>query len=216
MLPSHYHIVVLISGNGSNLQALIDASLHSNFKISAVISNRADAFGLERAERDQIPTEVIDHNAYANREEFDLALQQSIERHHADLVVLAGFMRLLGGDFVRHFAGRIINIHPSLLPLYPGTNTHERALQAGDNIHGASVHFVTEEMDGGPVIAQERIPVLASDTAETLRLRVLEKEHILYPKVVSWFAAGRLEMRDGQAWMDGAALPSHGIELESE
>lgn len=216
MVPTHYHIVVLISGNGSNLQALIDASVHSNFKISAVISNRADAFGLERAERDQIPAVVIDHNDYANREEFDLALQRRIESYDADLVVLAGFMRLLGGEFVRHFAGRIINIHPSLLPLYPGTNTHARALQAGDKVHGASVHFVTEEMDGGPVIAQERIPVLANDTEESLRLRVLEKEHILYPKVVSWFAAGRLAMRDGQAWMDGEPLPAQGIALEAE
>jgi len=208
-------IVVLISGNGSNLQALIDASAESNFSISAVISNRPDAFGLERATRSHIATRVLDHTEFSNREEFDLALQDLIEEYQPKLVVLAGFMRLLGGDFVRHFLGRIINIHPSLLPKFPGTHTHQRAIDSGESEHGVSVHFVTEEMDGGPVIAQERVPVLADDTAEVLAARVLEKEHQLYPRVVSWFAADRLHMSGHSAVLDEQQLPPQGARTDS-
>lgn len=213
MFDSYCHIVVVISGSGSNLQALIDASVASNFKISRVISNNPDAFGLERAARDNIPTCVVNHRDFQTREEFDLALQKTIDESQPNLVVLAGFMRILGEKFVRSYAGRIINIHPSLLPKYPGINTHQRALDAKDKEHGVSIHFVTEELDGGPVIAQDRVPVLKEDTAGSLAGRVLEKEHLLYPKVVSWFAAGRLELKDNQAWLDGEPLPPGGVQV---
>ena len=212
MSESKCPIVVLISGSGSNLQALIDASTDADFTISAVLSNRPQAYGLERAARSGITTRVIDHTDYSDRAEFDTALLNAIEDYQPRLVVLAGFMRLLGGEFVRHFAGRIINIHPSLLPKYPGTNTHQRAIDAGDTEHGVSVHFVTEEMDGGPIIAQERVPVLPEDTAEQLAARVLEREHQLYPAVVRWFAAGRLQMNDNHALLDDTLLPPQGAE----
>jgi phosphoribosylglycinamide formyltransferase-1 len=205
-------IVVLISGNGSNLQALIDASERSDYTISAVISNRPQAYGLERAARAGIATRVVDHTGFGNRDEFDIALRSAIDEYQPALVVLAGFMRLLGGDFVNYFAGRIINIHPSLLPKYPGTHTHQRAIEAGEKEHGVSVHFVTEEMDGGPVIAQQRVPVRADDTPEVLAARVLEKEHLLYPAVVNWFATGRLQMANNKALLDNAVLPPHGAE----
>lgn len=214
MTTTHCPIVVLISGNGSNLQALIDASVHSNFKIAGVISNRPDAPGLERAQRDNIPTRIVDHSKFASRKEFDMALLENIEAFSPKLVVLAGFMRILGPEFVSHFAGRLINIHPSLLPRYPGINTHQRAIDAGDKEHGVSVHFVTEETDGGPVIAQERVAVRSNDTAATLAARVLEKEHIVYPKVVSWFAAGRLRMDGNQALLDGEVLPPEGVQVK--
>ncbi|MEX2469372.1 MAG: phosphoribosylglycinamide formyltransferase [Pseudohongiellaceae bacterium] len=213
MTETHCHIVALISGTGTNLQALIDASMHANFKITSVISNNPDAYGLQRAARDDIPTLVVDNRNFKKRKEFDLALQEVIDEINPDLIVLAGFMRILGDEFVQHFAGRIINIHPSLLPKFPGTQTHERALAAGETEHGASVHFVTEDLDGGPVIARDRIKVRKSDTADTLQTRVLEKEHLLYPKVVSWFAAGRLEMKAGKAWLDGESLPPEGVEV---
>lgn len=216
MIATHCSIVVLISGTGSNLQALIDASIASNFKISAVISNRPDAPGLQKAEAEGITTEIVDHTDYDTREKFDLALSSCIDKHSPDLVVLAGFMRILGGDFVRHYRGRLLNIHPSLLPKFPGMHTHQRALDAGEKEHGVSVHFVTEEMDGGPVIAQERIAVRDDDSAESLAARVLEKEHILYPKVVSWFAANRLAMSDNKALLDGEPLPPGGVQVHPE
>jgi phosphoribosylglycinamide formyltransferase 1 len=211
MEQTHCHIVVLISGSGSNLQALIDASLSSNYKISAVISNRPDAFGLQRAERDNIPTRVIDHKEYESREAFDKTLASTIDEINPDLIVLAGFMRILGSDFVNQFSGKILNIHPSLLPKYPGINTHQRALDAGDSEHGVSVHFVTADLDGGPVIAQERVSIQQDDTVEVLAARVLEKEHLVYPKVVSWFASGRLHMDNGKAIMDHEELPPCGV-----
>lgn len=205
------NVVILISGSGSNLQALIDQSKTGEYTIASVISNNADAYGLQRATRAGIPTLVIDHRDFADRKEFDLALQEAIDAINPNLLVLAGFMRILGADFVSHFSGRILNIHPSLLPKFQGTRTHERALEAGEKEHGASVHFVTEDLDGGPVIAQERIKVRADDTADSLQRRVLQKEHLLYPKVVKWFAGGRLAMRDGQAWLDNNPLPATGV-----
>ena len=214
-LDSHCHIVVVISGSGSNLQALLDASVASNFKISRVISNNPDADGLQRATRDGVPTCVVNHRDFDSREEFDLALRDAIDAAEPDLVVLAGFMRILGDQFIQHYAGRILNIHPSLLPKYPGINTHQRALDAKDKVHGVSVHFVTEELDGGPVIAQDRVSVLKEDTVDTLAARVLEKEHLLYPKVVSWFAAGRLALQDNQALLDGEPLPPGGVQVHS-
>ena len=187
-------VVVLISGDGSNLQAIIDAQQRGELpiEIRAVISNRADAFGLARARRVGIATAVMDHTQFTSRAEFDHALQVAIDATGAQLIILAGFMRILTPDFVRHYLGRMLNIHPSLLPKHRGLRTHAGALSAGDAQHGASVHFVTAELDGGPLIAQVRVPVLAHDTETTLAERVREREHIIYPLVIGWFAAGRL------------------------
>jgi len=208
-------VVVLISGNGNNLQALMDASSDSGYTISHVISNNPDAFGLERAERCGISSTVLDHRDFGTRSEFDSALKQAIDEQSPDLVALAGFMRILGPEIVKNFSGRILNIHPSLLPKYPGINTHQRALDAGDHEHGATVHFVTEELDGGPLIAQGRIPVSANETAQELAARVLIREQQLYPTVVSWFASGRLYLQQDQIVMDGAKLPREGLQIES-
>lgn len=207
-------VVVLISGNGSNLQALIDYPAR-NYEIGAVISNRADAFGLQRAQNAGIATAVLDHKAFESREAFDLALMSLIDQYQPDLVVLAGFMRILSSAFVQHYAGKLLNIHPSLLPLYKGTHTHQRVLDAGDREHGVSVHFVTEELDGGPVILQAVVPVLADDTAETLAARVATQEHKIYPEAVSWFAGGRLKVSHGAACLDNQPLPACGIRLQA-
>ena len=208
-------VVVLISGDGKNLQALIDASSHSGYIISHVISNNPEAFGLERAKRCGISSTILNHKDFGTREGFDNALLQAINRKKPDLVVLAGFMRILGPEIVNNFTGRMLNIHPSLLPKHPGTNTHQRALNAGDHEHGASVHFVTEKLDGGPLIAQERIPINANEAAQELGARVLIREQQLYPKVVSWFASGRLCLQQNQAMMDGVMIPRGGLQLRS-
>jgi phosphoribosylglycinamide formyltransferase-1 len=200
-------VVVLISGSGSNLQALIDTSAAGGpFRISAVISNRPGVRGLERADAAGIPTRVIDHTAFPDRDSFDAALAGAIEAFEPRLVVLAGFMRILTDGFVNRFSGHMLNIHPSLLPAFQGLHTHRRALQEGVAEHGASVHFVTAELDGGPVIAQAWVPVEPGDTESVLAARVLEREHQLLPQVVSWFAQGRLSMRDGQVWFDNRQL----------
>lgn len=201
-------IVVLISGSGSNLQAIIDAIAAGNINahIAAVICNQANAYGLERAKTHGIATNIIDHNAFESREDFDAALCKTINTYQPDLVVLAGFMRILSEKFVRTFLGRMINIHPSLLPKYKGINTHKRALQDGAKEHGASVHFVTPELDGGPVIIQASVPVKNDDTAETLAARVLTQEHIIYPKVIDWFAKQRLVLKDGKIIFNGVQL----------
>jgi phosphoribosylglycinamide formyltransferase-1 len=206
-------LVVLISGGGSNLQALIDSCETGEFpaSIAAVISNRPDAGGLERARRAGIATAILDHKSFPDRASFDAALLREIDRHEPGLVVLAGFMRILSADFVRHYAGRLINIHPSLLPLYPGLHTHQRALEAGDSEHGATVHFVGEELDVGPAIVQARVPVHTGDTPETLAARVLGQEHRIYPHAVRLFAEGRLRLVDGRALLDGEALPATGL-----
>ena len=193
----------------------MDASSDSGYTISHVISNNPDAFGLERAERCGISSTVLDHRDFGTRSEFDSALKQAIDEQSPDLVALAGFMRILGPEIVKNFSGRILNIHPSLLPKYPGINTHQRALDAGDHEHGATVHFVTEELDGGPLIAQGRIPVSANETAQELAARVLIREQQLYPTVVSWFASGRLYLQQDQIVMDGAKLPREGLQIES-
>jgi len=215
MHNSHRSVVVLISGNGSNLQALMDFSSAGNYRISGVISNKPDAFGLTRAEQSNIPTTVVDHREYTNRDLFDQALIQAIDEYQPGLVVLAGFMRILGADFVKRYQGKILNIHPSLLPDYPGTNTHQRVLDAGEKLHGVSVHFVTEELDGGPVIAQESIVIEPSDDAETLATRIHEKEHILYPTVTSWFADGRLRLDGNNAFLDEQLLPETGKRIDA-
>ena len=198
-------VVALISGSGSNLQALIDAQLAGlPIRLAAVISNRADAYGLERARRHSIPAEVLNHRDYPDRDAYDADLQHLIDGYAPGLVVLAGFMRILTPAFVAHYQGRLLNIHPSLLPKFPGLHTHQRALDAGETEHGASVHFVTAELDGGPVILQARVPVLPGDDTGTLAARVLEQEHVIYPRVVDWFAAGRLRLgEDGRPWLDG-------------
>ncbi|HAS49206.1 phosphoribosylglycinamide formyltransferase [Gammaproteobacteria bacterium] len=206
-------IVVLISGNGSNLQAIMDNSANGNYRISGVISNKADAYGLLRAQQSNIATQVIDHKQYASRDLFDNALAKAIDAYNPGLVVLAGFMRILGADFVKHYQGRILNIHPSLLPAYPGTNTHQRVLDAGEKQHGVSVHFVTEELDGGPVIAQESIAIEPTDDADSLAEKIHQKEHILYPTVVSWFADGRLRLDGNDAYLDERLLPESGERL---
>ncbi|MBM88795.1 MAG: phosphoribosylglycinamide formyltransferase [Gammaproteobacteria bacterium] len=209
-------IVVLISGNGSNLQALIDSSRASNFKIVAVISNKPEAYGLQRAKHEDIPTQIIDHTTFESRTKFDKALADTVEDINPELIVLAGFMRILGNSFVMRFKGRILNIHPSLLPKFPGTNTHKRAIDSGDKEHGVSVHFVTSELDGGPLIAQEKVPVLKDDTPQALAARVLEKEHIIYPKVVSWFASGRLKMKNNDAMLDDEKLLLSNVLIQSQ
>ena len=203
-------IVVLISGNGSNLQAIIDTINSGELPaiIRAVISNRAHAFGLERARRAGIATVVIDNKLYTDRKSFDDALQSAIDNYRPELVVLAGFMRILGQSFVRHYQGRLLNVHPSLLPAFRGLDTHRRALAAGVTEHGLSIHFVTDELDGGPVIIQKKVPVLDGDDAETLAARVLEAEHRLYPKVIRWYAEERLKLKDHQIIFDGKPLDS--------
>lgn len=211
------NVVVLLSGSGSNLQALIDSnnSSDSPVRIGAVISNRADAYGLERAKAAGIDTAVLPHTDFAGREAFDAALMALIDGFKPDLVVLAGFMRILSGGFVRHYQGRLLNIHPSLLPKYKGLNTHQRALEAGDAEHGCSVHFVTEELDGGPLVVQAVVPVATDDTAQALAQRVHLQEHQIYPLAVRWFAEGRLRLGEQGALLDGLPLPASGHLIRS-
>lgn len=211
------NVVVLISGSGSNLQALIDsiASGDSPARIRAVISNRADAYGLERAKQAGIATLVLDHKQFDGREAFDAALVEAIDGFDPHLVVLAGFMRILTGTFVRHYAGRLLNIHPSLLPKYKGLHTHQRALEAGDSEHGCSVHFVSEELDGGPLVVQAVVPVQADDTPESLAQRVHVQEHRIYPLAMHWFAAGRLRLGESGAMLDNQTLPATGYLIRS-
>jgi phosphoribosylglycinamide formyltransferase-1 len=205
-------IVVLISGSGSNLQAIIDACAAGFIagRISAVISNKTGVFGLERAAEAAIPAIVLDHKAYPDRQSYDAALQQAIDSYQPDLVVLAGFMRILTAEFVGHYQGRLLNIHPSLLPKYQGLHTHQRALEAGDTEHGCSVHFVTAELDGGPVVLQAKVPIFTGDDATQIAERVHEQEHRIYPLVVRWFCQGRLQQQTDKALLDGQILSDHG------
>lgn len=208
MTPASPRIVVLVSGGGTNLQALIDAESRDQLggTIAAVISNKPGAGGLARAERAGIETLVVNHRDYPERAAFDEALKAAIDGYEPNLVVLAGFMRILTDDFVHHYRGRMLNIHPSLLPAYPGLHTHRRVLESGDSEHGATVHFVTEELDGGPPVIQGKVPVLADDTPETLAERVLSQEHRIYPRAVRWFCTGRLTLGDSGAQLDGLPL----------
>jgi len=201
-------LVVLISGNGSNLQAIIDAIRHQGLKaeVRAVISNNSDAYGLTRAREAGIPAISLDHRNYPSREAYDQDLQVVIDRYQPQLVVLAGFMRILTAEFVKHYHGRMLNIHPSLLPKYQGLNTHRRVLEAGDNIHGVSVHFVTPELDGGPVILQAEVPVHPGDTTDDLAQRVHRQEHMIYPLVIRWFSEGRLGLHNNRVLFDGKPL----------
>ena len=196
------NIVILISGRGSNLQALLEAQLPC--RIAAVISNRADAAGLKIAQAHGIPTAVIEHRDYVDRDSFDAALAQLIDTFHADFVVLAGFMRILTANFVARYRGKLVNIHPSLLPAYGGLNTHARALPDGVRIHGCTVHFVTADLDHGPIIIQAAVPVLCHDTVQTLAARVLHEEHRIYPQAMRWLCDGLIELRD-----DGRVIFRH-------
>ena len=211
-MPTDCNVVVLISGSGSNLQALIDSIVHDSnpARIAAVISNRVDAYGLERAKQAGIDTAVLDHKQFDGREAFDAALVEAIDAFNPQLVVLAGFMRILTPGFVRHYAGRLLNIHPSLLPKYKGLHTHQRALDAGDSEHGCSVHFVSEELDGGPLVVQAVVPVQSDDSPTSLAQRVHEQEHVIYPLAVRWFAEGRLQLAAQGAMLDEQLLPSTG------
>ena len=197
-------VVVLISGRGSNLRALLEADLPVEF--ACVISNRADAQGLEIAVAHGVPTRVLNHRDYPDRAAFDAALATAIDHHAPGLVILAGFMRVLSAAFVEHYARRLINIHPALLPAFPGLDTHERALARGVKLHGCTVHFVTPEVDAGPILAQTAVPVLPGDTPDRLAARVLRQEHRLYPMAVRWFAEDRVAWREnGTVFLRAAA-----------
>lgn len=205
--PGRPAVVVLISGGGTNLQALIDASANgAPYAITDVVSNRPGAQGLQRAVDAGIPSHVLDHTRFDDRVAFDQALGDLVAGLQPRLVVLAGFMRILTPAFVDRFVGHMVNIHPSLLPAFQGLHTHRRALEAGVTEHGASVHFVTDELDGGPIIAQVRVPVLDDDDEQVLAARVLEREHCLLPTVVDWYVQGRLRLESGRVWFDGEAL----------
>jgi phosphoribosylglycinamide formyltransferase 1 len=193
-------IVVLISGRGSNMRALLDAGL----PVNAVISNRADAEGLSLAAARGVATSVVEHRGHATREAFDAALAAEIDHFAPRLIALAGFMRILTPGFAARYAGRLLNIHPSLLPAFPGLHTHERALAAGVKVHGCTVHFVTAELDHGPIVVQAAVPVLADDDAARLAARVLEQEHLVYPRAVRWFLDGRLELGNGVVHVKGS------------
>lgn len=207
------NLVVLISGNGSNLQAIIDAC-HNGFltaQITGVISNNPTALGLERAKRAGITPYTLDPATMASKQQYEQRLASLLAKLQPDLVVLAGYMRIIGPELVQHYFGRLLNIHPSLLPRYPGLATHRQVLANGDTWHGTSVHFVTEQLDGGPVIVQSRVPVLVTDNETTLAKRVQHAEHIIYPQVIRWFADGRLRLQDNVALFDNRALPATGI-----
>lgn len=199
---------ILISGSGSNLQSFIDRveSGAIDLDLCVVFSNKPKAYGLERAKKAGIPTECIEHGDFADRESFDRAVAAKLDEYEPDLLILAGFMRILSSWFVQHYEGRVINIHPALLPAYPGLDTHQRVLDAGEKFHGSTVHFVTEELDGGPRILAGKLPVDRNETADELCARVQAVEHQIYPEAANWFGQGRLEFREGCAWLDGNRL----------
>jgi phosphoribosylglycinamide formyltransferase-1 len=199
---------ILISGGGTNLQAFIDAVADGSLdiEIRVVVSNQADAYGLRRARDAGIPAECIPNTEFADRAAFDDALANTLERHRPDLLILAGFMRILSSSFVKRFEGKIMNIHPALLPKYPGLDTHQRVIDAGERWHGSTVHFVTEELDAGPLVLQGRVPVLSDDTESILSARVQAVEHKIYPEAAALFSSGRLKFKNGESWLDGSKL----------
>ncbi len=209
-------LAILISGSGSNLQAFIDAVRNQSLAatIAVVISNRPNVKGLERAAQAGIPTELINHKQFDDRNDFDHALVTLIDKYQPDAVILAGFMRILGPEFVNHYLGRLFNIHPSLLPKYPGLHTHQRAIAAGDKEAGATVHFVVPELDAGPAIVQARVPVYAGDDVDMLAKRVLEQEHHIYPLALKWFCDKRLVLKDNSTTLDGKPLPTSGFQFQ--
>lgn len=198
--------VVLISGSGSNLQAIIDQATGIDLDISCVISNNSDAYGLTRAEDAGISNHVIDHTQFDSREAFDQVISETIDQYSPDIVILAGFMRIFTEAFAQRYCGKMLNIHPSLLPKFQGLNTHQRVIDAGEIEHGVSIHFVTAELDGGPIIAQSRVSILPGDNAKSLAERVLIEEHKLFPKVIHWFTQGRLKLENNHAVLDGKPL----------
>jgi phosphoribosylglycinamide formyltransferase-1 len=208
-------IVVLISGSGSNLQAIIDAidAGKINGRIEAVLSNKENAYGLERARKHNIPPLLVKHTEFDSRDSFDREMICQIDRYQPDLVVLAGFMRILTADFVRHYEGRLFNIHPSLLPKYKGLHTHQRAIDAGDKEHGCTVHFVTEELDGGPLAVQAKVSIDPHDSAESLQQKVHKLEHVIYPLAVEWFCSRRLIWQPDGVLLDGKPLAAEGYQL---
>jgi phosphoribosylglycinamide formyltransferase-1 len=209
-------IVVLVSGNGSNLQAIIDScgTRIPNADVVAVFSNKSDAYGLERARQSAIADCFVDPKTFDTREQFDAHLMTQIDSYQPDLIVLAGYMRILSSEFVCHYLGKMINIHPSLLPKYPGLHTHQRAIDAKDSEHGTSVHFVTEELDGGPVILQAKVPIFSDDTTDSLTERVQVQEHDIYPLTIRWFLEGRLAMVEGKAALDNKILGPSGYAID--
>lgn len=208
MTTNDCRAAVLISGSGTNLQSFIDRAQSGelNLDLALVISNRPQAFGLVRASKAGINSHCVDHQTFDDRESFDRAVAAEIDQFAVNLIILAGFMRIVSPWFVNHYQGRILNIHPALLPAYPGLDTHQRVLDANERWHGSTVHFVTDELDGGPRIIQGRIPLRADDTAAELRKHVQSVEHQIYPQAASWYAAGRLAYRDSSAWLDGKQL----------
>lgn len=211
-------LVILISGSGTNMLNLAEQCIEQRIdaEVVAVISNQADALGLQKAAELGLTTAVLAHNEFANRDEYDRALAQLVASYTPDVVILAGFMRILGAHFVQHFHGRLLNIHPSLLPKYKGLHTHQRALEQGDQEHGVSVHFVTEELDGGPVILQAKVPIFAGDTATDLQARVQEQEYRIYPFVVNWLCTQRLRLTPQGAELDGQLLGPAGYASEED
>lgn len=206
-------LAILASGNGSNMQAIADACSDGTIpaRIAVIGSNRPGAGVLERARCAGIPQIVVDHRDYATRDDFDRAMLAELEPHAPDLVILAGFMRILTPRFIASFRGRLLNIHPSLLPKYPGLKPHARALAAGDSEHGATVHFVTDELDGGPPVLQASVPIMPDDNADTLAARVLDIEHRIYPTAIAWWVTGRLRLTEGEVTLDGKRMPASGI-----
>ena len=199
--------VVLISGNGSNLQSIIDNASGIDLNISCVISSNSDAYGLKRAEKAGIATAVIDHQLFDSRFKADKEIMKVIDDSRAVVIILAGYLRILSPEFIEKYIGKILNIHPSLLPKFKGLNTHQRAIDAAEKIHGASVHFVTEELDGGPVIAQSSVEIDSTDNAKSLACKVLNKEHILYPKIIHWYTQGKIKLIDNQnVQLDGQII----------
>lgn len=208
--------VVLISGNGSNLQAIIDSqkSANASGQICGVICNKADAYGLVRAKKASIPTFVFSRKDYDSNLAMDFAIAEQIEKLGAELIVLAGYMKILTPEFTQRFEGKILNIHPSLLPKYPGLNTYQRAIEAGDSEHGTTIHFVNEEVDAGAIVLQAKVPIYPNDEVEDVVARVVEQEHQYYPLVVEWFCSGRLLAENGKAYLDGKELSSTGYAEE--
>ena len=204
-MASHCKTAILISGSGTNLQAFIDAvqNNHLDLDLAVVFSNNPNAYGLERAEQAGIPTACIQHSDFPDRESFDQAVIAELNRYEPELLILAGFMRILSPAFVAHYSGKILNIHPALLPKYPGLNTHQRVLDAGDEWHGSTVHFVTDKLDAGPRILQGRLSIVADETADELQQRVQAVEHQIYPQAAEWVGSGKVKFRDGKSWVDG-------------
>ncbi|PLA73942.1 phosphoribosylglycinamide formyltransferase [Hydrogenovibrio sp. SC-1] len=199
-------IAVLISGTGSNLKALIDHQSTAHYQIGCVLSNRPEAKGIVFAQQAGIATEILDHTHFESRDAFDQEMISALSRHQIDAIVLAGFMRILTPNFVNHYLGKMLNIHPSLLPKYPGLNTHKRALEANDAEHGISIHFVTSELDGGPVICQSKFNITENDTVESLQKKAHQYEHKAYWQVVEWLATGDIALKNGQAWFNNQPL----------